>query len=738
MTGENSEVMQAATKKQSYGAKAIKVLEGLEAVRKRPAMYIGSTNIAGLHHLVYEVADNSVDEALAGHCSHIKVTIHENGTCTVEDNGRGIPVEKHPTEKISAAEVVLTKLHAGGKFDKDSYRYSGGLHGVGVSVVNALSEELFIRIKRDGKAYEQHYKKGKPQGDLKEVGETSKTGTLVTFKPDLSIFDTGDFSFDTLSTRLREIAFLNKALRIDIKDERVDEEHSFFFEGGIVSFIEHINSKKTPIFKEILSFSKDDETYMVDFACQYNDGYKEQTFSFVNNIRTMEGGTHEAGFRAALTKACNRYAQNSKMLKDGNLSSDDVREGLVCVLSVKVPEPQFEGQTKTKLGNAEVKGIVDSWLYAFFNSYFEENPAVGKKIIQKAIVAQQARTAAKRARELTRRKNVLESSLLPGKLADCSSEDPTKTELYIVEGDSAGGSAKQARDRFTQAILPLRGKVINVEKARLDKMLNNNEIKDLITAIGSGIGDEEFNIEKARYHKIVIMTDADVDGSHIRILLLTFFFRHMLPLIKEGYLYIAQPPLYKAKVGRTEQYLKDDSELNRFLFEWAAGSSSLTVDEKTVASDAWKEQLDNILSYHNELSHMSTRMEITHKFCHALAQFLKHIDWKRGEHSKQEIFEKLQDHFKTVNVALHQEENLEGEMSLEDQPQPKAKIIFTHEKRKWELPFRFFEVEETEKLLSGEYMQVEFPGQKIQKAMELPRGAVFNSTEVFIIDDGHT
>jgi DNA gyrase subunit B len=700
MAGENLETMQAATKNQSYGATSIKVLEGLEAVRKRPAMYIGSTNIDGLHHLVYEVVDNSVDEALAGHCSHIKIIIHENGSCTVEDNGRGIPVDEHPTEKISAAEVVLTKLHAGGKFDKDSYRYSGGLHGVGVSVVNALSQDLLIQIKRDGKSYEQLYKKGKPLAPIKEIGETSKTGTLVTFKPDISIFDTVDFNFDTLSTRLREIAFLNKALRIDIKDERIDQEHSFFFEGGIISFIEHVNSKKTPIFKEILSFSKDDNTYMLDFACQYNDGYKEQSFSFVNNIRTMEGGTHEAGFRSALTKSCNRYAQNSKMLKDGNLSSDDVREGLVSVLSIKVPEPQFEGQTKTKLGNAEVKGIVDSWLYGFFNNYFEENPAIGKKIIQKSIVAQQARTAAKRARDLTRRKNVLESSLLPGKLADCSLEDPTKTELYIVEGDSAGGSAKQARDRFTQAILPLRGKVINVEKARLDKMLNNNEIKDLITAIGSGIGDEDFNIEKARYHKIIIMTDADVDGSHIRILLLTFFFRHMMPLIKSGYLYIAQPPLYKAKVGRTEQYLKDDSELSQFLFDWAGNSSTLTLDKTTLSGDDWKEQLDNILSYHNELSHMSNRMEITHKFCHALAHFLKHIDWKRGAFSNQEIFSKLSEYFKSLEVSGLEEENIEADMALEEQPKPKTKITFTHEKRTWELPLRFFEVEETEKLLS--------------------------------------
>lgn len=682
-----------------YGAQSIKVLEGLEAVRKRPAMYIGSTNINGLHHLVYEVVDNSVDEALAGYCTHISVILHADGTCTVDDNGRGIPTGIHPTENVSAVQVVLTKLHAGGKFDKETYKYSGGLHGVGVSVVNALSEEFVVLVKQNGKLYTQTYHKGNPDAPLQEIGTSTSTGTSIRFKPDATIFDTVDFNFDTLSTRLRELSFLNKGLRIDIKDERTAQEHSFYFEGGIVSFIEHVNSKKTPLFKEIISFSKEEGVYMLDFACQYNDGYTEQTFSFVNNIRTPDGGTHESGFKSALTKICNRYGQKFSMLKGENLSSDDVREGLVAVLSIKVPEPQFEGQTKTKLGNAEVKGVVDSMLYAFLDTYFEENPVIAKKILQKGLLAQQARTAAKRARELTRRKSELETSVLPGKLADCSEEDPSKTELYIVEGNSAGGSAKQGRDRFTQAILPLRGKVINVEKARLDKMLGNNEIKDLITAIGAGIGNEVFNIDKARYHKIIIMTDADVDGSHIRILLLTFFFRHMAPLIEKGYLYIAQPPLYKAKVGRNERYLKNDSELSSFLFDWAAEHSQLTVDKQTVNAEEWKKILNQLLTYNNELEQLSNRMEITTRFCHSLVQFLQSIEWQRDKYSKYDMLNQLRSHFQEYTISGLSEHNVDADIALEGDVKPKAVLTFSHEKRMWELPLRFFELEETEKLL---------------------------------------
>jgi DNA gyrase subunit B len=491
---------------EEYGAGSIKVLEGLEAVRKRPAMYIGSTDINGLHHLVYEAVDNSVDEALGGHCNHIIVKLHADGSCSVEDNGRGIPVDIHPTEKISAAEVVLTKLHAGGKFEKEAYKYSGGLHGVGISVVNALSEKFYLEVYRDGKVYEQTYKRGVPEARLKEAGKTDKRGTFERFWPDSKIFESGDFNFETLSSRMRELAFLNKGLRIDISDERVGKELSFYFEGGIVSLIEYINSKKIPLFSEVIQYHNDDGIYILDLAFQYNDGYAEQLFSFVNNIKTGEGGTHEAGFKSALTKACNKYGQSLNMLKEGALSSDDTREGLVCVISIKVPEPQFEGQTKGKLGNSEVKGVVDSWVYSFLETFFEENPNIAKKILQKAILAQQARNAAKRARELTRRKSAFETTVLPGKLADCSETDPAKSELFIVEGDSAGGSGKQGRDRHTQAILPLRGKILNVEKTRLDKMLANNEIKDLITAIGGGIGNNEFNIEKVRYHKIVTMS----------------------------------------------------------------------------------------------------------------------------------------------------------------------------------------------------------------------------------------
>ncbi len=684
-----------------YGAKSIKVLEGLEAVRKRPAMYIGSTSIDGLHHLIYEVIDNSVDEALAGHCNHIKIMLHADNSCSVEDNGRGIPVDTHPTEKISAAQVVMTKLHAGGKFSKEAYKYSGGLHGVGVSVVNALSDLLELRIFRDGKEYKQFYENGgKPKSPIKEIGPSDKKGTYIRFYPSDKIFETTEFNFDTLSSRFRELAFLNKGLRIDIKDEKTDQDHSFYYEGGIASFVKHINTKKNPIFDQIIDFHKDDEVYILDFACQYNDGYSEQIFSFVNNIRTIEGGTHEAGFRSALTKICNRHAQKLNILKDGSLSSEDVREGIVAVLSMKVPEPQFEGQTKTKLGNSEVKGIVDSWLYSLLDTFFEENPVIAKKILQKAMIAQQARNAAKKARELTRRKTILESSILPGKLADCSETDPAKTELYIVEGDSAGGSAKQGRDRFTQAILPLRGKIINVEKARLDKMLSNNEIKDLITAIGGGIGNQEFDISKARYNKIVIMTDADVDGSHIRILLLTFFFRNMLPLIEKGYLYIAQPPLYKIKLGKKEKYLKDDTELKQFLFDWAKENIIFKIDGKIIDQNEWKKILVNIFKYEKELNKTSTTLEIPKQYCHELTSFLHSIEWKPKKYTLEQITEKLKKYFPEYEIDFEQEPDIEDTMAGEETPQNKNFITFKKLKKAWEVPISFFEGEETKKLFN--------------------------------------
>ncbi|MBN2267082.1 MAG: DNA topoisomerase (ATP-hydrolyzing) subunit B [Candidatus Babeliaceae bacterium] len=586
----------------AYSAQSIRVMEGLEAVRKRPGMYIGSTGPSGLHHLVYEVVDNSVDEALAGFCNNIAITIHEDGSCSVRDNGRGIPTEIHKESGISAAEVVMTKLHAGGKFDKESYKFSGGLHGVGVSVVNALSKTLELTIFRDGSIFQQVFHKGKPEAPLAVVGSTIERGTLIRFTPDPTIFtETTEFSFDRLSSRLRELAFLNKGLRISLLDEQSNQEESFYFEGGIVSFVEHINKKKNPLFSEVIYVHHEDEQYVFECALQYNDGYDEQFYSFVNNINTTEGGTHVAGFKAALTKACNKRALEMGILKgDTTFSSEDVREGLVCIISIKVPEPQFEGQTKTKLGNSEVKGLVSSWVFNFLDTYFEENPSIARKIFQKSELTMRAREAARRAREITRRKSELEATVLPGKLADCSLENPAQCELFIVEGDSAGGSAKGARDRFTQAILPLRGKILNVEKARLDRALSNEEIKALISAIGCGIdrgGEEGFNIDAARYHKIILMTDADVDGSHIRSLLLTFFFRYLKPVIEKGYLYIAQPPLYKIKIGRKEQYLKDEGAFQQFIADWAETEVQLYLNDKPVAAADWKNLLHEFVAY---------------------------------------------------------------------------------------------------------------------------------------------
>lgn len=607
-----------------YSASSIRILEGLEAVRKRPAMYIGSTGPDGLHHLVYEIVDNSVDEALAGHCNRIIVTLYPDGTCSVEDNGRGIPTDIHPTEKISAAEVVFTKLHAGGKFDKETYKFSGGLHGVGASVVNALSEWLEVTIYQNGKIYFQRYEKGKPVEKLKVIGTTEKRGTFVRFKPDATIFqETVDFNFDVLSARLRELAFLNKALHIDIFDERSNKSHEFFFEGGIISFVENLNSKKVALFPEVVYCEKQDEKSVFECALQYNDGYGEQLFSFVNNINTVDGGTHVAGFKAALTKACNKRGQELGVLKqDEVLSSEDVREGLVAVINMKIAEPQFEGQTKAKLGNSDVKGLVESWMFAFLDTYFEEHPAIAKKILQKGQIALHAREAARRARELTRRKSVLESTVLPGKLADCSNENPAECEIFIVEGDSAGGSAKQARDRFSQAILPLRGKILNVEKARLDKVLASEEIKALIAAVGSGVG-EDFNIEKARYHRIILMTDADVDGSHIRILLLTFFYRYMRPLVDKGFIYIAQPPLYKVKIGKKEQYIKNEHELKSFLVDWAKENAELHLEENKCTGKQFHDLLQHARDYLKLVEELAHKYKITLEQCFDLLKFVK-------------------------------------------------------------------------------------------------------------------
>lgn len=556
--------------KQEYGASQIQVLEGLEAVRKRPGMYIGSTGPRGLHHLVYEVVDNSIDEALAGNCSKISVAINADGSITVEDDGRGIPVEVHPKTGLSTLETVLTVLHAGGKFGGGGYKVSGGLHGVGVSVVNALSEWLVAEVHRDGKAYRQEYKKGNPQTKLEVVGESDHTGTIISFMPDAEIFDEIEFSFDTLEYRLRELSFLNKGIKIIFEDKREGKEkyRDFHYTGGLVEYVKFLNKSRTGIHEDIVYIDKKVDDCLVEIAMQYTDGYTENIYSFANNINTHEGGSHLAGFKAALTKTINEYAKRNGALKDkdSNLSGEDIREGLTAVVSVKLPDPQFEGQTKTKLGNTFMRGIVDGVTVEELGSFLEENPNTAKVIVDKALRAQRAREAAKRARELTRRKSVLESTSLPGKLADCSEKDPSKSEIFLVEGDSAGGSAKQGRDRNTQAILPLRGKILNVEKSRLDKILASDEIKNMITAYGCGIGND-FDLEKARYHKIIIMTDADVDGAHIRTLLLTFFFRYMRPLIEEGYVYAAQPPLYKVTKQKKEYYVYSDKELDDLLNE---------------------------------------------------------------------------------------------------------------------------------------------------------------------------
>ena len=593
-----------------YRADQIKVLEGLDAVRKRPAMYIGSTGVQGLHHLVYEVVDNSIDEALAGYCDAIRVTLHIDNSVTIADNGRGIPVDRHASGK-SAAEVVLTVLHAGGKFDNQSYKVSGGLHGVGVSVVNALSETLDLEIWRDGEVYRQRYERGRPISELEVTGRTKRRGTKVTFKADDQVFETIEYSFDTLAHRLRELAFLNAGVLITLTDERSDKSHEFSYEGGIRSFVEFINRNKTVVNNAPIYMQGARDGVDAEIALQWNDGYADTVYAFANNINTQEGGTHLSGFRAALTRTVNSYANRNNLARDlkESIGGDDIREGLVVVVSVKIPQPQFEGQTKTKLGNTEVKGIVEAIVNDRLGAYLEENPAVAKRIVNKAIDAARAREAARKARDLVRRKGALDNSSLPGKLADCQERDPARSEIYIVEGESAGGSAKQGRDRQFQAILPIKGKILNVEKARFDKMLGSDEIKTMIAALGCGIGREDFDLSRLRYHRIVIMTDADVDGSHIRTLLLTFFYRQMRDLIEHGHVFIAQPPLYRAKRGRSESYIKDDHELESYLIRRASESRVVRVVDtgRTYSGAELEETLRKLIAFQRLLQVIERR-----------------------------------------------------------------------------------------------------------------------------------
>ncbi len=643
---------------QTYNEDNIKILEGLEAVRKRPSMYIGNVDVEGLHHLVYEVVDNSIDEAMAGYCDLIQVTIHTDDSISVEDNGRGIPVGIHKKEKVPAVEVVMTRLHAGGKFDDHSYKVSGGLHGVGVSVVNALSSFLEVEIYSDGRVYRQTYERGKKTSELEVIGKTRKRGTKVHFVPDAEIFNTVHYNYNILSRRLRELAFLNRGVRIKIEDERSDRKEEFFYKGGIVSFVEYLNRHHNVLHKPIYVEGMRNDV-AIEVAIQYNDTYKEKIFSFANNINTVEGGFHLSGFKAALTRSINAYASNGNLPKNMQvkIGGDDVREGLTAIISVRIKSPQFEGQTKTKLGNSEVKGLVESLMNEKLGIFFEENPSVARKIIGKAVEASRARDAARRARDLARNKGALMDSTLPGKLAECQLTDPSQRELFLVEGDSAGGSAKQGRDRKFQAILPLKGKILNVEKARFDKILKSEEIKNIITALGTGVGKEEYSVDNIRYHKVIIMTDADVDGSHIRTLLLTFFYRQMPEIVDRGYLYIAQPPLYRVGKGKKALYLKDDSQLNEYVIKRVCEKKTIKIDDQNQLAEHQMFLLINQLSEHFNIMSQFERRGISAELVELLVkERIDSLAYLRNREKMEALAQVLSEHGFHVSEPLWRED----------------------------------------------------------------------------------